>query len=120
MSERSVGVSKENEWRGRLKRWEASTLTVAAFCRGEGVSVPTLYEWRKRLAVGTSGTAVAQRGDAKVAFVPVRVSPSSATVPIEVELPNGSRVRLSSGDHELLRSVIEIAGRLPVQEGKPC
>jgi hypothetical protein len=38
-------------WRDRLARQATSGLTVAEFCRREGVSVPSWYHWRKRLGV---------------------------------------------------------------------
>ena len=38
------------EWTNRLRRFEArSSQSVAVFCQHEGVSVPSLYKWRKRL-----------------------------------------------------------------------
>ena len=38
-------------WRERLDRWKRSGLTITAFCQREGVSQPSFYSWRKRLAV---------------------------------------------------------------------
>lgn len=46
---RGSNPEKIKEWTGRLKRFEKSKQTVAAFCRGEGVSVPSLYHWKKRV-----------------------------------------------------------------------
>ena len=41
---------KVAEWTRRLRRFEArSSQSVAVFCQNEGVSVPSLYKWRKRL-----------------------------------------------------------------------
>ena len=38
-------------WRDRLRRFQSSDLTVAAFCDWEGVSQAAFYVWRKKLSV---------------------------------------------------------------------
>jgi len=41
-----------DEWRALLSRFGASGLSVAAFCRGESVSVASFQRWRGRLGIG--------------------------------------------------------------------
>ena len=41
---------KVREWRRRMTRFEEAQQSVAEFCRREGVSAPSFYQWRKRLA----------------------------------------------------------------------
>lgn len=36
-------------WRQRLRRFEQSRLTIAAFCQTEGVSPASFYYWRRIL-----------------------------------------------------------------------
>jgi transposase-like protein len=36
-------------WRDRLRRYQDTDLTVAAFCEWEGVSQAAFYVWRKKL-----------------------------------------------------------------------
>lgn len=36
-------------WQDRLNRHAASQLTVADFCEREAVSIPSFYQWRRRL-----------------------------------------------------------------------
>ncbi len=45
----SSGSQKRREWQRRMTRFEEAQQPVAAFCRKEGVSVPSFYCWRKRL-----------------------------------------------------------------------
>jgi hypothetical protein len=45
VSERSA------RWRGLLARQSASGLSIAAFCRREGVALSTFHWWRRKLAV---------------------------------------------------------------------
>jgi transposase-like protein len=48
---RTISDRKVEDWRRRLARFRESQLSVAAFCRQEGVSPPSFYVWRKRLHV---------------------------------------------------------------------
>ena len=136
----SVEWTKEELWRRRLERFEDSDLTVVEFCRVEGVSVPSFYQWRRRLASPRAPRAVGRLDDGTIAGrfrtagsnqpKPAnRVSRASETKPgetaaafvpvrltqataVEVQLPNGTRVCLPCGDADLLRVAIEAAGRL--------
>lgn len=41
---------KWRQWAARIKRQASSGLTVAEFCRVEGVAPPSFYQWKARLA----------------------------------------------------------------------
>lgn len=41
---------KVEQWTSRLERFKLSGLTVAQFCRSEGVSPPSFYQWKRKLA----------------------------------------------------------------------
>jgi hypothetical protein len=110
---------KEKLWRGRLGRFDVSRLTVAEFCKRERVSVPSFYQWRKRIAAvreeGTIGGT-----NRPQSFIPVRLTQTTA---VEIHLPNGTRVCLPPGDGEVLRVAIDAAGRLGAvnqREAAPC
>jgi len=99
---RSAYSSTEQLWRMRLRRFQSSGMSVTRFCEREGVSVPSFYQWRKRLAVAPATSDVPT-------FVPVRLTPSAV---VEIHLPNGARICVPLGDAEILRVAIETAGRL--------
>jgi hypothetical protein len=40
---RSIDSGKEAVWRQRLRRFSESGLTIAGFCRSEGLSAPSFY-----------------------------------------------------------------------------
>ena len=44
-----IDGQKREEWRTRLKQYEASGLTIAQFCRNEGMAPHTFYYWNRRL-----------------------------------------------------------------------
>jgi hypothetical protein len=103
-----------------MARFRRGTVTVTEFCRREGVSVPSFYEWRKRLeraAPRTSrGERSRSRSPSKAAsslFVPVHVASSPVA---EIEFPNGVRVRIPATHLEALRVVVLASGDLSREE----
>ncbi len=113
---RVVEEAKRRLWRERLSRFARSGQKVAAFCSAERVSVPTFYHWRRKLASQFSKPERRQAGRSSLgnrtdAFVPVRIE---ATAWVEMELPNGTRVRVPAGEPAAVRAAVGAAGRLPV------
>ena len=104
--------AKEVLWRERLERQARSGLSIAAFCRREGLSPPSFYQWRRRLA-----ESAAQRP----LLMPVHVAESSEPLAgIEIELPGGAVVRLPAGTaRELIAATIDAAVRAGREEA-PC
>jgi hypothetical protein len=81
---------------GNESRHRASSLTVHEFCRREGVSVPSFYQWRKKLA----------HCPAEPTFIPVSLPPSGAA-PITLKLPGGAEIEIeASVDPLMLRRLI--------------
>jgi hypothetical protein len=110
------------QWRKRLERFGFSNVSVARFCRREGVSVASFYHWRKKLAVDADPSAVPQRTAHKpCAFQPVTVVPT--TPPIAVHLPGGAHLEVSPSDLKALRVVVRelVRSGLALQEeGTSC
>ena len=73
-------------WTERLARYRASQQTVAAFCATEGVSVPSFYFWKRKLAAAT----------APAPLVPIQLTTTTPapTNLIELVLPSGAILRL--------------------------
>jgi hypothetical protein len=75
-------------WRDRLLAQQASGLSVAAWCKREGVSAWSVYAWRKRL----SPPPIA----AKLISLPVTgMAPGPM---LEMQTPTGYVLRLSSAE----------------------
>ena len=114
---RVVDEAKQRLWRERLARFARSGQSVAAFCAAERVSVPTFYEWKRKLA-SLSGEVRKRRVDGSFsgspaqAFLPVRIEGMAR---VEIELPNGARVRVPSPDLEAMGAAIVAAGRVPAR-----
>ena len=92
---RGSNPEKIKEWTGRLKRLEKSKQTVSDFCFSEGVSVPSLYHWKKRL----------QDVTAPGPFRQIRVAP-----PLVTPTHEGTVIQLGNG------ILIELGSDLPVAE----
>lgn len=102
-------------WTERLARFAASGLSVAHFCAREGVSAPSFYSWKRRLAVGTAGRAGQRSAEAASGprLLPVHLAPPGSAV--ELVLPDGAVLRLVPGcDLAFIRALVEALG------GAPC
>jgi hypothetical protein len=101
---------KEQQWRRRLKEWQASGLSVRAFCKLRHLSQPSFYAWRRELA---------ERDALRPAFVPVQVvgdESDGASDLLELVLAGGRRVRVPAGfDAATLRRLLAV-----LEEQPPC
>jgi transposase-like protein len=133
METRKVQLS--HVWRERLDRFSRSGLSIAEFCRRHQLSTPSFYLWRKRLAHHGSAThqvipaSSGRRNDPSqpapcsfVEVIPTRSSASPRTRSaepslVEIELPNGARVRFADDQPELLVIALREAASLPSATG---
>lgn len=77
----------EGEWRAILARWEESGTSVLEFCKAEKIALSTFRRWQQVLK-GSDGR--------RPQFVPLTVASSITSSPtwtVEVELPNGAKLR---------------------------
>lgn len=65
--ERRSRTAAAARWRERLARWQRRGGSISEFCRREGISQPSFFQWRKRL----SGEILAATGSA---FLPIEVA----------------------------------------------
>jgi transposase len=99
---RSADPSRRKLWLARMQRHSQCDLTVAQFCRREGVSVPSFYHWKKKLAVAAQSS---QQATAK--FIPVRVTDPAPRVAATLRLPGGAFIELPSTlGHEQLAGLV--------------
>jgi transposase len=98
-------------WIDRLARFPTSGLSPAAFCAAEGVSLPSFYSWKRRLATEALEAATPPKGhhEAQTVLLPVRVAPPCPAV--ELLLPCGATLRITPGcDLLFLRSLVDALG----------
>ena len=93
-------------WGERLRRYEQSALTIVEFCQRERVSVPSFYQWRKRLAKSSTGPqrfAGRQVPAASPAFQQVMLTGGGL---VTIEFLSGVRMEVPSLDVPLVRAVL--------------
>ena len=104
--------AKMAAWRGRIRRFESSALTVPQFCEREGVSRSAFYVWRQKVKDQTVGgigaVTVDDRADdlrpisGKFASVIV----SGAQPPVAVRLPGDVCLELPGDNLAALQAVV--------------
>jgi transposase-like protein len=94
---RRSNPEKIKQWTRRLKRFEATKQTSAAFCRDEGISVASLYQWRRRLR---------EMRDAPASSLFQAVHVASPSV---MEIQEPTIIQLGDGIHIQLGSDLTVA-----------
>ena len=99
-----VAIKSALAWAKRLDRFDRADVTVAQFCRQEGVSQAAFYNWRRKLR---GQPAASQRNQAPPMprFLPISLAATStvstASTPppslpqsrMTIDLPGGIRIR---------------------------
>lgn len=107
-------------WGERIGRWRSSGWSVAEFCRREGISEPSFFAWRKRLA-GRRAKSPAGRPTKSPRFIELPPLAWSATAGVQIALPGGAIVTLSpQATTELVTAAIRAAMPVPAAEVRPC
>jgi hypothetical protein len=93
-------------------------MTVSRFCHVEGVSVPTFYQWRRKLTAAmarpaTTTPASAAREPAfpatspRPVFQQVVVAPGAAALAgVRVRLASGAEIEVAAGNLDAIRAVV--------------
>jgi hypothetical protein len=83
---RSSSAAKVQEWSDRLERFQSSGLTALKFSQGEGVSLQSFYQWKRKLTAPASPAPESTR--VPTAFAAIELKPTTSTTTI-IRLPNG-------------------------------
>jgi hypothetical protein len=102
-------LGKRQLWQQRLQRFQNSGLSVKDFCASEGVSVPSFYSWKRRLAPTAAGGCASGPGSSP-SFIPLRLVPDAAA-PLQLVLPSGVVLRVGPDcDEQLLCRILALLG----------
>jgi transposase-like protein len=118
---RPLDPNLDRIWRQRIRRQTASGLSIAAFCRREGVSAGLFYAWRRRLKARSLSAppepplfVAIQRDSA-----PEHADPVLGRG-VEMELPHQVRLRFDTPpEPEWLGRVVAVLASLPHEEATP-
>jgi len=94
-------------WRMVIETWQDSGMSISKFCKAEGLSEGTFYNWRKKLSGARS-----QRNEpaepSPSAFIEIAM-PKSNHAALELVLSSGNTLRISSAaDNKTLSNVISV------------
>lgn len=91
-------------WEMAIETHRESGLSVAAFCKNEGITEAAFYYWRKKLRQNSCGSA----GQDTPAFIEVKV-PDRSGLSLELLLTSGNTLRIAPGfDDQSLRDVLSV------------
>ena len=103
---RNFDSSKAALWVERLKRFEASSLTVARFCAEEGYSTAAFYQWRRKLRKSSPSkrktTTPSQSPPERFRPLTIAITPTR----VGIHFPSGTRLEVAGDDPELVCAVV--------------
>jgi hypothetical protein len=92
-------------WQMVIETWQNSGMSVARFCKAEGLSEGAFYNWRKKLSHVASRKNESSQSSPS-SFIKIAL-PDSEHAPIELELSSGNILRICFGaDNKTLKSVL--------------
>ena len=100
--EQKPAKPKADEWAERIAAQQRSGMSVKQFCKEQGLTEYSFYAWRKRLQ---------EKGLVRFALVErsARRQEHTAEAALELVLPTGERLRISTGvDTVTLRAVLDV------------
>lgn len=116
-------------WRDRIRRQAASGLSVVEFCIQEPCAHSAFYRWKRYF----ESTDASNQSPASRAAVPHALAPSRSTflpvtvrllnnnapdpAPVEADLPNGVRLRISTVDASLACRLVRALARAKTHAG---
>lgn len=117
---RSSCPVKVQQWVERIERFSDSGQTVARFCATEGVSVPSFYNWKKKLrpqtGVAHQTDSSRQSGAIRNSFQTIELIPAGAAT-VTMRLPNGIVIEVD-GDSRATDRLFELALHSPVDSAR--
>ena len=106
--QKQSGVDLQRLWRGEIKKWRKSGLSVRQFCKNHELSEPSFYFWRRKLTKAGKTQAVRQKDKESSAFIEVSIPDGSSSI-MELILTSGNILKIdSSVDTKVLNNVLSV------------
>ncbi len=91
-------MNKEDTMFDLIAKWKISGLTPSEYSRHHDITMRSFYYWRKKYNLKVANTNAAKINDNAVSFIELDASLLDKTienkVQIEMELPNGIRIKI--------------------------
>jgi len=108
MSSKQARSNEERRqfWQMAIETWQDSGMSISKFCKSEGLSEGTFYNWRKRLSGHRSRRD--EGNSSPPTFIEVAM-PKRNHAPLELLLSSGNTLRIGSeADNKALSNVISV------------
>jgi hypothetical protein len=105
---RDSRAAKVQQWTNRLARFQSCGQTVAKFCQSEAVSVPSFYQWKRKLAVSADAAQVSPGGASAfqaLEFQSIELKPLAPAM-TTIRLPQGIAIEFPS-DRRMLEAWLQ-------------
>ena len=111
MSENSNTETDQHQfWQMAIEAWQAGGLSIRQFCKQEGLSEPSFYNWRRRLKESADTPPDCGTDSSPETFIQVSLSGGSASG-VEFVLSSGHTLRIPAGvDRQTLVTVFSALG----------
>jgi hypothetical protein len=107
-------------WRDRIRRQQASGLTIAQFCDQERLARSKFHAWKRRFRL-MDPPVQCPTLPTPSAFLPVTVRllerSADEPLPIEADLPNGIRLRIPTVNEHLACRLVRAMARTRTNSG---
>ena len=95
-------------WQMAIETWQSSGLSIRRFCKQEGLSGPSFYSWRKKLASVKPPETKKEKTDSSDSFIQVSL-PTDKQSGLELALSSGNTLRIQGGiDRQTLSDVVSV------------
>ena len=95
ISTATTNQQRQAQWQDRLAQQQESGLSIAAYCKREGISEQTFYGWRKRLSNGPSPTPFIDLGALPTASRSHATHQEQIAFDVRLDLPGGMVLTLT-------------------------
>ena len=109
MSSKRTRSNKERRqfWRMVIETWRDSGMSISKFCKAEGLSEGTFYNWKKKLSPRHTQRN-GQADSSPSAFIELAM-PQANQAPLELLFSSGHTLRISpAADNKTLSDVISV------------
>ena len=105
-------AERRKYWEKQVKRWQASGMSMRAWCKAQDLSEKNVSRWKRKLAAEATSIEKTQKvpdGWCAITSKPAKQVLQSG---IKLEINGQIRIELNHGfDHNLLREVVEALTR---------
>ena len=95
-------------WQMAIETWQSRGLSVRQFCKQEGLSSPSFYAWRKKLAKADAPQVDKKDVRPLEPFIQVSL-PTETHSDLQLVFASGHRLKISAGiDRQTLSDVLSV------------